>query len=123
MPAKKMYVLSTTVRWSAFEVILFRYLNGLTGRSMANELRESIRFSAPQVKGFSPGGFLGFVRKEVLAKVPEGPDREKVLLEAERYAQRCERVATTEPIEPGETFEAPLQRGAFVSSPGDFDID
>ena len=89
MPPKKKYVLSTTVRWSAFEVNLFRYLATLTSRTMADEMRTAIRAYARTLPEFDPEAFMSFVKKQGLPEMDKGPERDQLRMESEAFAQHA----------------------------------
>ncbi len=90
MPPKKKFVLSTTVRWSAFEVMLFRYLSETTDRSMADNMRTAIRFYAKHLPSFDAKQFLEFAKNDMLKQLPKGPERERVLTECSAFLGNTE---------------------------------
>lgn len=89
MPPKKKYILSTTIRWSAFEVDLFRYLSTITNRSMAEDMRTAVRFYARNLPGFDAEEFGEFMRKSSIAEAGRGAERERLTMELDAFIQSC----------------------------------
>ena len=123
MPPKKKYVLSTTIRWSAFEVDLFRYLGAITQNSMADDMRAAIRAYAYSVPGFDAESFASFMRKSALADTPKGLDRDRLAMELETFVAGHARQTTSQKYSEIHVSDAKIREARrFTSSTQDFDM-
>ena len=70
MPPKKKYILSTTVRWSRFEVALFQYLLLQTKRSMNDILRQALRQYVRNLPDFDSKTLPDYVEGRPMLETP-----------------------------------------------------
>ena len=116
MAPKKKYVLSTTVRWSAVEVALFKYIVHITQTNMVENLRSAIRLYAQHLPGFDPKAFDQFTKTQILAAMPDGPDRDRVKMEIQELVSFFEKPEVSD-------FDHAAPRPTRKSSCNEHDFD
>ncbi len=116
MPPRKKYVLSTTVRWSAVEVALFKYVVQITQTNMVENLRSAIRLYAQHLPGFDADAFASFAKTQVIETMPQGPDRERLRVEIQELVERFKKPEVSD-------FDHTAPRPTLKSACGEHDFD
>ena len=117
--SQKRFALSTTIRWTTFEVDLFRYLAMVTSRTMADNMRTAIRHYSKTLPQFDPVAFAEFMRKETLSKMPKGIERDRLTMELDGFVENT----TNDGVEIVDRIGASADGHKFKASANDFNIN
>lgn len=119
MAPRKKFILATTVRWSAFDVALLRYLQNVTHRNVVENVRAAIRIFARQEPNFNGDDFRRFIKSEFLSGDQKDFDKNQVLLEVDTFLQsfNANKKSDRDPLAPD------LPDVHFRASASDFQFD
>lgn len=121
MPPRKKNAWKTVVGFSRVERALLQYLQGLSHRTVNDELRSALRFYSRHHPQFDPEAFATHVRKHELTETAKGVEREQLIQEVNAFLGsfgRPTRAAGSDRISSFENRDM-----SFHSTAKDFDLD